>query len=56
MYSQLINKLKNKDKTLFQFIDYLPWNKYMTFIELMNVFHNYLSKKIFLKINLQIYL
>ena len=49
MYSQLINKLKNKDKTLFQFIDYLPWNKYMTFIELMNVFHNYLSKKNFSK-------
>ena len=37
MYNKLIKKLE-KDKHPFNFIDQLPWNKYLNLIELMRIF------------------
>ena len=36
-YIKLVNKIKKKDKNYFEFIDLLPWNKYLKFIELINI-------------------
>lgn len=47
IYKQLIKKLEKKDKYQFNFIDHLPWNKYLNFIELMKLFHRYLKKQKF---------
>ncbi len=49
MYNKLIKKLEKKDKTSFNFIDHLPWNKYLNLIELMRLFNRYLKKKKFNK-------
>ena len=48
-YIKLVNKIKKKDKNYFEFIDLLPWNKYLKFIELINIFNNFISKKQFSK-------
>ena len=47
IYKQLIKKLEKKEKNPFNFIDHLPWNKYLNFIELMKFFHKYLKKQKF---------
>ena len=47
MYNKLIKKLEKKDKYPFSFIDHLPWNKYLNFIELMKLFNRYLKKQKF---------
>ncbi len=47
MYNKLIKKLEKKDKYPFNFIDHLPWNKYLNFIELMKLFNRYLKKQKF---------
>ena len=44
-YNQLINKIRKKDQNYFEFIDRLPWNKYLKFLDMINVFNNYISKK-----------
>ena len=49
LYNKLIKKLEKKDKTSFNFIDHLPWNKYLNLIELMRLFNGYLKKKKFNK-------
>ena len=49
MYNKLIKKLEKKDKYPFNFIDHLPWNKYLNFIELMKLFNRYLKKQKFNK-------
>ncbi len=47
IYNKLIKKLEKKDKYPFNFIDHLPWNKYLNFIELMKIFNGYLKKQKF---------
>ena len=44
-YNQLVNKIRKKDQNYFEFIDRLPWNKYLKFLDMINVFNNYISKK-----------
>ena len=56
IYKQLIKKLEKKEKNPFNFIDHLPWNKYLNFIELMKFFHKYLKKQKFNEKNLLMYL
>ena len=51
MYNKLIKKLEKKDKHPFNFIDQLPWNKYLNLIELMRIFNSYLKKQKFNKKN-----
>lgn len=49
IYNKLIKKLEKKDKIPFNFIDHLPWNKYLKFIGLMRFFNEYLKKQKFNK-------
>ena len=48
-YVKFFNKIKKKDKKYFEFIDRLPWNKYLKFVDMIIIFNNYISKKKFLK-------
>ena len=42
-YNRLLLKIKKQDRTSFQFIDYLPWNKYFEFIKYIKTFDQHLK-------------